>query len=128
MRGMHSVICNDIAKRIGEFTQNRGFWISSSHMPGVENTVAGKMSRVFSDNTGWMLSHKLFKILCDKFQFSPQFDLFATRLNKQIDKYDKQINRYVFWMPDPYCIAVNAFNFSWITQNIKYMHFPLLVL
>ena len=111
MGGMHSVICNDIAKRIWEFAQNRGFWISSSHIPGVENTMADKMSRVFSDNTEWMLSHKLFKILCDKFQFSPQVDLFATRLNKQIDKY-------VSWMPDPYCIAVNAFNFSWKTHKI----------
>ena len=29
-------------------------------------------------------------------------------------------NRYtnVSWMPDPYCIAVNAFNFSWKTHKI----------
>ena len=70
-----------------------------------------KMSRVFNDNTEWMLSHKLLKILCDRFQFNPQVDLFATRLNKQIDKY-------VSWMPDPYCIAVNVLNFSWKTHKI----------
>ena len=70
-----------------------------------------KMSRVFNDNTEWMLSHKLLKILCDRFQFNPQVDLFATRLNKQIDKY-------VSWMPDPYCIPVNAFNFNWKTHKI----------
>ena len=69
------------------------------------------MSTVISDNTEWMLSIKLFKILWDKFQFSPQVDLFATCLNKQIDKY-------VSWMPDPYCIAVNAFKFSWKTHKI----------
>ena len=51
MGGMHSVICNDIAKRIWEFAQNRDFWISSSHIPGVENKMAEKMSRVFSDDT-----------------------------------------------------------------------------
>ena len=116
MGGMHSVICNDIAKRIWEFAQNRDFWISSSHIPGVENTMADKMSRVFNDNTKWMLSHKLFKILCDRFQFHPQVDLFATSLNKQIDKY-------VSWIPGPYCIAVNAFNFSWKTHKIY--AFPL---
>ena len=110
MGGMHSVICNDIAKRIWEFAQNRDFWISSSHIPGVGNTMADKMSRVFNDNTEWMLSHKLFKVLCDRFQFNPPVDLFATRLNKQIYKY-------VSWMPDPYCIAVNAFNFSWKTHK-----------
>ena len=118
MGGMHSVLCNDIEKRIWEFAQNGGFWIYSSHIPGVENAMADKMSRIFNGNTEWMLSHKLFKILCDKFQFSPKVDLFATRLNKQIDKY-------VSWMPDPYCIAVNAFNFS--GKLIKYMRFHLLV-
>ena len=82
MGGMHSVICNDIAKRIWEFAQNRDFWISSSHIPGVENTMADKMSRVFNDNTEWLLTHKLFKILFNKFQFSQQFDLLTTRLNK----------------------------------------------
>ena len=86
MGGMHSVLCNGIAKRTSEFGQNKDFWISSSHTPGVENTMADKMSRVFSDNTEWMLSHRLFKILCDKFQFSPQVDMFSTHLNKQIDK------------------------------------------
>ena len=119
MEGMHSVLCNGIAKRTSVFAQNKDFWISSSRIPGVENTMADKMSRVFSDNTEWMLSHKLFKILCDKFQFSPQVDLFSIHLNKQIDKY-------VSSMPDPYCIAVNAFNFSWKTH--KFMHFHLLIL
>ena len=51
MGGMHSVICNDIAKCIWEFAQNRDFSISSSPIPGAENTMAVKMSRVFSGNT-----------------------------------------------------------------------------
>ena len=109
---MHSVICNDIAKHIWEFAQNSGFWSSSSLIPAAESIMADKMLRVFNDNREWMLSHKLFKILCDKFQFTPQVDhRFATRLNKQIDKY-------VSWMPNPYWIAVNAFNFSWKTHKI----------
>ena len=51
MGGMHSVICNDIAKRIWQFALNRGFRISSRPIPGAENIVADKISRVFSDNT-----------------------------------------------------------------------------
>ena len=69
MGGMHSVPYNDIAKCIWESAQNRGFWISSSHILGVENTMADKISRVFNDNTEnteWILSN-----LCDKFQFTP---------------------------------------------------------
>ena len=44
-----------LQKRIWEFAQNRGFWISSRHIPDVENTMVDKMSRAFSDNTDWML-------------------------------------------------------------------------
>ena len=80
--GIHSVICNNIAKCIWEFAQKRDFWISSSHISAVENTMTDKMSRVFNDNTEWMLFNKLFKILIDRFQFNPQVSLFATRLNE----------------------------------------------
>ena len=55
---MHSALFNNIVKRIWEFLQSRGFWISSSHFPGVENTIADKMFGVFSDNTEWILSRK----------------------------------------------------------------------
>ena len=44
--GMRSVLCNNIAKYIWKFAQNRGFWVSSSQAPGVENKMAEKMSRV----------------------------------------------------------------------------------
>ena len=60
---------------------------------------------------GQIVSHKLFKTPCDKVQFNPKVDLFATRLKKKIDKY-------VSWMLDPYCIALNAFNFSWKPHKI----------
>ena len=67
-----------------------------------------------------MLSQKLCKILCDRFHFNPQVDLFDTRFSKQIDKY-------VSLIPDPYCIAVNAFNFSWKTHKIyAFLSFSLI--
>ena len=58
------------------------FFDSSSYIPGVENTMAGKMSRIINDIAEWILSHKLFKTWSDVFQLNPQVDLFATRLNK----------------------------------------------
>ena len=71
---------------MGIGTEQR-FFDSSSHVLGVENTMAGKMSRVINDITEWILSHKLFKTWSDMFQLNPQVDLFATRINKQIDEY-----------------------------------------
>ena len=63
------------------------FFDSPSYIPGVENTMAGKMSRIINDIAERILSHKLFKTWSDVFQLNPQVDLFATRLNKQIDEY-----------------------------------------
>ena len=54
---------------------------------------------------------QIFITLCDRFKFNSQADLFVTRLSKQIDKY-------VSWMLDPYCIAGNGFNFSWKPHKI----------
>ena len=45
-----------------------------------------------------------FLYLCHKFEFNPQVDLFVTRLNRQIDKY-------ISLILDPYYIAVNSINF-----------------
>ena len=71
---------------MGICTEQR-FFDSSSHVLGVENTMAGKMSRVTNDITEWILSHKLFKTCSDMSQLNPQVDLFATRINKQTDEY-----------------------------------------
>ena len=103
MGGIHSVLCNDIAKRIREFALQRGFWVSSSHISGVGITIVDKMSRIFNANTEWMPSHN-FLYLCHKFEFNPQVDLFVTHLNRQIDKY-------ISLILDPYYIAVNSINF-----------------
>ena len=51
MGGLHSVLCNDIGKRIWELAQHRGFGISSSQILGVQNTMADKTYRVFNDKT-----------------------------------------------------------------------------
>ena len=45
-----------------------------------------------------------FLYLCHKFEFNPQVDLFVTHLNRQIDKY-------ISLILDPYYIAVNSINF-----------------
>ena len=47
-------------------------------------------------------------------EFSPKKDSHAKFLH--FDRYNYV--DHVSWMPDPYCIAVNAFNFSWKTHKI----------
>lgn len=58
-------------------------------------------------------------ILCtiaiNKFKFTPEIDLFASRLNKQFTKYCS-------YRPDPEAAYIDAFSISW--NNLKFYCFP----
>ena len=105
MGGIKSNTCNDIAIRIWQFAIKNKFWISAAHIPGIHNTEADKQSRILEDTTEWQLNPDIFKKIVGKFG-QPDIDLFASRINKHIDKY-------VSWHPDPDAVAVNAFSMVW---------------
>ena len=63
------------------------------------------MPRSFNDNTEWQLSAELFQRIVKQFSVTPSIDLFSSHLNKQLEGC-------VSWHLDPYCYAVDAFNFS----------------
>ena len=69
------------------------------------------MSREFDVNTEWSLSTELFQKIVCHFDFTPEIDLFATRLNYKID-------RYASWLPDPGAIVVDAFSISWTSLHV----------
>ena len=105
MGGTKSKSCNTLAYRIWDWCSSEHLWLSAAHIPGVLNTEADEQSRKFSDASEWKLNPKLFdKII--KTMGMPDIDLFASRLNKQLD-------RYVSWHPEPDAIATNAFSLHW---------------
>ena len=83
----------------------RNLIISAQYIPGIENVYADSLSRKFSDSTEWMLKSEIFERICDQF-FKPDIDLFASRLNKQL-------NKFVSWNFDPEAYHVDAFTMSW---------------
>jgi len=60
------------------------------------------MSRNFSDSTEWKLNESIFTNICANL-FYPDVDLFASILNKQL-------NKYVSWFPDPKAVTPDAFS------------------
>jgi hypothetical protein len=64
---------------------------------------------IFSDSTEWMLKKQIFSRLARQL-FCPDIDLFASRLNYQIEPY-------VSWTPDPDSYATNAFSLDWSKFN-----------
>ena len=97
--------CNEMAREIWGWCIERQIWLTATHIPGKENTVADKASRVFNDRTEWQLNQNLFKQIT-KVYGHPEIDMFAFRINFQMKPY-------MSWGPDPHAVAVNAFTLDW---------------
>ena len=81
MGGSKSRACNIIAKKIWQFALERNNFLSSAHLPGTQNMLADRESRVFNDRTEWMLLQDIFQKL-SLLWWPFEIDLFASRLNK----------------------------------------------
>lgn len=72
----------------------------------VDNVQADTESRVFNDQTEWMLDPEVYQELVQTFDGEPKVDLFATRINTQCEQY-------VTWRPDPHAVAIDALTWNW---------------
>ena len=80
------------------FLYKTQLWVPAAHIPGTINIEADKQSRVVEDATEWKFNPALFYKIAEKFR-KPNIYLFATRINKQLD-------RYVSWHPEADAMAV----------------------
>ena len=111
----HSKLCNHITFEIWEWCIRHSVWLSIAHIPGVANVLADKASRLNTYHTEWMLSRKIFAKSIAKLGVTPQIDLFASRLNYQLEPY-------ISYQPDPGALAVNAFHSDW--SQFTFYAFP----
>lgn len=112
--GSRSLECNKIAREISHFCKSKNIWITVSHIPRISNEVADKESRVFNDQTEWMLHSEVFRDVTECLGV-PDTDMFASRINHQCEKY-------CAWRPDPHAFAVDAFTVTW--TNLFVYCFP----
>jgi hypothetical protein len=76
-----------MAKQIWEWCIDKNIWLTVAHIPGKQNLVADYESRRHQRESEWMLNKALLSDTLVKLNFSPEIDLFATRVNKQFPKY-----------------------------------------
>lgn len=114
MGGMSSIDLDKLAFKIWSWCAERDIFITAQFIPGIENFDADHMSRNFTDSTEWKLKKEIFdriRLHC----FDPDIDLFASRLNCQLDNF-------VSWSFDPKASFTDAFSISW--SNFKPYIFP----
>ena len=94
-----------LTEQIFEWAASRGISLSAAHVQGVSNVTADKESRISKMDSEWMLQPCIFRKLCQRF-YTPEIDLFATRLNAQV-------STYISWKPDPSALDIDAFTLDW---------------
>ncbi|CAB4035953.1 Hypothetical predicted protein, partial [Paramuricea clavata] len=76
---------------------------------------ADKESRRSYSDSEWMIDSNIMQKSLSDLDFTPEIDLFASRLNNQL-------NAYCSYRPDPDAMYINAFSISW--ANLKFYSFP----
>ena len=116
--GCKSLEWSSLTQKIWNWAILRKIWLSAAHIPGSSNVHADKLSRDLKLDLEWMLVVHVFKRFVALFG-QPDIDLFASRLNAQMEIY-------VSWKPHPMAKFVDAFPVDW--HSFSFMHFPLFVL
>ena len=101
-----SALCS-IVTDLWEWCLDRRIFMLESYVPGVQNTLADRLSRSAVDRHDWMLNRSIFRKL--NTLWGPLVvDLFATRATAQLP-------RFYSWKPDPQAEAVDAFTQDWLS-------------
>ena len=67
--------------------------------------VNNQTFRTFDDASEWMLSKNIFNHLTECFG--------VPEINVSTSRFNKQLHRYVSWMPDPDVLYIDAMSISW---------------
>ena len=104
-----SQLC-DLALEIWDFCIARNISLSASHLSGVSNVRADRLSRAEHRDHSYYLSQEVFDCLAARLDFPLSVDCFASRLNFKLPKF---VSHYF----DPLSFWVNAFSLGW-TDNV----------
>ena len=85
---------------------DHNIFLSAAYLSGAENTAADEESRRVNTDAEWKLDSQLLHSAFDMLGIQPNIDLFASRLNAQMQ-------RYMSFRPDPEAEIVDAFSASW---------------
>ena len=100
--------CDSLVVQIWEFCISHNIcWLTAAHIPGSSNEIlGGESSHFHSQDTEWMLNPEILTKALKTLNFSPEIDLFASWLNKQLPIFCS-------FRPDPGASFINAFIISW---------------
>ncbi|XP_057291878.1 uncharacterized protein LOC130614434 [Hydractinia symbiolongicarpus] len=115
MGSKRSIPMDKTVQEIWHWAIQNNNWLTATHIPGILNVEADRESRKCETRIEWMLNKEVFNYVIDTLDFQPDIDLFASRINSQLDMFYS-------YRPDPECQAVDAFTINW--HNKIFYAFP----
>jgi hypothetical protein len=106
--GTRSPALSAISADIVDWCEKRKPSIEAIHLPGVLNVLADQQSRMRNESSDWKLQESTFQRI--RALWEPEIDLFASTWNRQLE-------RFVSWKPQPEAMAVDAFSLSWTNRR-----------
>ena len=116
-----SLPCHSIVMEIWNWARENHNWLTATHIPGKENIEADALSRIRETSMEWKLNEKIFQKLVEIFGFTPDIDLFASRINTQLPVFAS-------FQPDPEATHINAFTLDWGSFNKVYCFPPFAII
>ena len=110
MGSQKSESLNSIAKQLWCWCIPRCIWVSETYIQGCLNEETDTESRNINLDGEWMLHPRLLKEAFQLLEDTPYIDLFALRINKQL-------NKYISFKTDPDAFVVDVFSLNWSTYN-----------
>ena len=104
--GCHNKQLCDLAITIWNLCVDGNIGLSVSHLPGYQNDIADKFSRMEADTHDYAVSMCAYSKLLEKISYEPEVDLFASRNTCKIKTY---VSRRL----DPFAWKTDAFSFTW---------------
>ena len=84
MGSQKSEFTNSVAKQLWCWCIPRGIWVSATYIQGCLNEEADSESRNINLDGEWMLHPSLLKEAFQLLKYTPNIDLFASRINRKI--------------------------------------------
>ena len=101
-----SLPCHQVVMDIWEWADAQNNWLTATHIAGKDNTEADALSRIQETSMEWKLNENIFHKIVSKYGLTPEIDLFATRINTQL-------NTFASFKPDPEATYINSFTLNW---------------
>ena len=111
----HSDSCHELTFASWSWCIENNIWVSAAHIPGKDNVIEDQVSRHINMDAEWKLNSTLLLEAFQSLHIFRDTDLFASRLNSQLEKY-------MYYRPDPAAVAVDAFSLS--RRDITFYAFP----